>query len=389
MNSATSTSRRGRKVAVGGSGAWGRAHSSTTSSSQSLGRRQQGRHANYDRTGNAYQPNKRPEKLRVFTSQFDSWHSSIQAARYKVHKPNCNCPTLERVRYHNMEFVEQQQQQEIMEEDEAKKIAWNALTVQPQVKNIRSMYRCLDTEQEVYSANPVQAELKLRREIFDNNKTDEATADYGVSCAPCLLHREPNGFACVSSNSVESLNQVRDTARLAALQKQELHPDHAHHLVTVPHSALARLWRSSKKGGHDNGKGRDDELYDLLCTQDVPIEPETSAIVLGYHLTSLLGLTTTNKKSNTNTSRAADPCWLVMVYDGTGKQHSRPHWTLDLPGGKRHLGETALDAAIRETLEETSLVWTADWVQEQLQSDRKEQSINRYYLLTPPSCLAN
>ena len=57
---------------------------------------------------------------------------------------------------------------------------------------------------------------------------------------------------------------------------------------------------------------------------------------------------------------------------------------LDLPGGKRHLGETALEGAIRETEEEASLAWDDLWVKTVLQAKKFAERGNRYFILNPP-----
>jgi 8-oxo-dGTP pyrophosphatase MutT (NUDIX family) len=80
------------------------------------------------------------------------------------------------------------------------------------------------------------------------------------------------------------------------------------------------------------------------------------------------------------TSRSNDS-WLVMGYD------DHKSLELDLPGGKRHLGETSLEGAIRETEEETSLVWDASWVTTALQSKKRSEGGNRYFVLHPPQSL--
>ena len=320
------------------------------------------------------------QPIRVFTSQFETLHASTQAARNKVHKPACDCPPVAKILRHKREYVDPSHQENEADETEL----LNGLVVMPQIKTIRCIYLCLDTNQEAYAADPVQAELKLQHELFEHH-----TADYKVSCAPCLLNREPNGFACVSSTCMDTISEVCETARLAAREKeQELHPDHAHYLVTLPRSVLARLWRCQTRS---QARTVQDELYQHLSTQGVLMQPETASIVLGHHLTSLLGLTNNNNRTKKDDDDDDDKYWLVMVHDHTDHPHKNNnnnnntlHWSLDLPGGKRHLGETAMEAAVRETTEETSLVWNVDWVQQELQSKKASEQMNRFFLLTPP-----
>ena len=48
------------------------------------------------------------------------------------------------------------------------------------------------------------------------------------------------------------------------------------------------------------------------------------------------------------------------------------------------MGETSLQAAMRETEEETSLQWDESWVVRVVQPMRDNEKINRYYVLHPP-----
>ncbi|KAG7361280.1 hypothetical protein IV203_036380 [Nitzschia inconspicua] len=60
---------------------------------------------------------------------------------------------------------------------------------------------------------------------------------------------------------------------------------------------------------------------------------------------------------------------------------------LDLPGGKRHLGESSFDCAIRETLEETSLLVDDTWHAgdgQPFKNTSTEDFCNAFYELRPP-----
>lgn len=114
-----------------------------------------------------------------------------------------------------------------------------------------------------------------------------------------------------------------------------------------------------------------DDILGHLSGQDVDvgIERLTDGIELGHHLSAVLNL-----------KERSDDYWLVLGYD-----HDKS-LVLDLPGGKRHLGETSLEGAIRETEEEMSLVWDASWVVNAL-GGRK--GCNRYFMLHPPQPFLN
>jgi len=102
---------------------------------------------------------------------------------------------------------------------------------------------------------------------------------------------------------------------------------------------------------------------------------------------------------------------LILCYNDTTEERNEPKnlrvWTLDLPGGKRHLGESSLQGAIRETYEEMTLVVDEEWVYDSgggntqgknpnkkdngrvpfRQSDSHSQQGNVYYMMRPPASL--
>ena len=59
---------------------------------------------------------------------------------------------------------------------------------------------------------------------------------------------------------------------------------------------------------------------------------------------------------------------------------------LDLPGGKRNLGESTWDGLVRESQEETSLRLDSSWIMEDRQPLKTtSERVNIYYQLWPPS----
>ena len=333
--------------------------------------------------------------ISVFVSDFDSFREHCQhAARYKVHRPNCSCPNVKNLLSNRLivsaPVAEQNNQgvhgnvnsfsEDVLDEWTSDKLR-DGLLVLPQTKSISSVYFCLHTTAKTFDCDPEEAERKLRTELFPDRNSDRVAKSFEVSCAACLLYDEPNGFACVSSTSQESVDRVRDKARrLADAKLDRKHADHAHFVATVPLDALAKLHRSKTRHQIQSAQ---DELEQHLVNQGVPLQPDANEIKLQHHLSSLLWLT---KDLQTNGSRTqpTNCCWywLVIVFDNTN-QTQHPHWSLDLPGGKRHLGESSLEAAIRETEEETSLIWDAQWIREERRGRRPSDSVNRYYMLSP------
>jgi NUDIX domain len=98
-------------------------------------------------------------------------------------------------------------------------------------------------------------------------------------------------------------------------------------------------------------------------------------VELRYHLIGLIRIISDSRSRNDANKYKY---WLVGVYDvGTeiGKK-----WAIDIPGGKRHVGETTWECAEREMFEETSLPICSKWeIEEQRGNDR--DSMNMYYFV--------
>jgi len=434
--------RGGRDFSSTGSGSKGGRNSSHRPF-HSRGEGRGGRGRQQGRGGPHRGPPNAPRPLNIFTSDFDAFRKSCDyAVSYKVHRPNCPCPNvvrllsdvrqgIRRVVYRNNNHNPHEVEEGLTSEQPI-----DGLIVVPQTRSIPSIYLCLDTTEETFLLSPKQAELKLATELFDgrqrqqqqlsgddadetgidaihnnnnnNKKTksprnsrsyNDLSREYKVSCAACLLEDIPNGFACVLSTNQDDVNRVRDQARKAANEKIEdrKHSDHAHFVATVPIDTLIRLHRSKTRHQIQTVQ---DELIQILIHQDIPIEPDTiNDIKLQHHITSFLWLfhdrneeqintTPTTKWSSLDEVSSSSSPWycLVLGYDDRKEEshHSTPHWSLDLPGGKRHLGENTLEAAIRETEEETSLVWDKNWIRDQWRGDGPSGFMNQYYLLSPP-----
>jgi hypothetical protein len=298
-------------------------------------------------------------------------HRDCKALRYKVHKPQSTCPKLLNLLSSSGDDASLAD----FRSEDGRTV--DALVVVPDTKQ-RYLYVCRDTPLRVFEEDPRGAETKLRDEIFSRESTiDETTTGFKLSCAACLLRdHEPNGFCLVSSPSPEIVDHVCDTSRSnkSALEAKgvALHPDHSHFVARLPRSSL---WSLQKSKTRAQTREAVDAILDHLSQQqdlglDAPERFSGGTVELGHHLSSVLGLTMGNTASE-------DDFWFVMGYDD-GKSLE-----LDLPGGKRHLGETSSEGAMRETREETSLVWEASWVTRALQG-KKSDGGNRYFVLCPP-----
>ena len=257
----------------------------------------------------------------------------------------------------------------------------DGLVVLPDTKNIQSVYLCLDTSYHAFQSNPEDAERKLYDELFSGNESaDDDGQPYKVSCAQCLLTDKPNGFVCVSSPSVQTVEFARDLARKRIRYKKAeqiaLHSDHSEHQCVIPREVL---WKYETAKTRDQSNKAEYALRDGLSKQGVEHaageEVNRCEIELGHHLVSLLHIT----KNDVDKDLAY---WLVML------QWTGTKYQVDLPGGKRHLGESSWEGATRECEEECSLQIDPSWVHgEPRRSSRKADMSNLYYLLRPPADL--
>mmetsp|Transcript_32569 Transcript_32569/g.65950 ORF Transcript_32569/g.65950 Transcript_32569/m.65950 type:complete len:434 (+) Transcript_32569:152-1453(+) len=312
-------------------------------------------------------------RIKQFTSDFASMHAECQAARYKVHRPGCKCSKMKTVR-ERLKSTESDNDYEFP-------LLLHGLVVLPDIKSIDSVYLCLDTDVTAFSNDPKEAELKLRGELFSEDDPNSGYLDqkntssqpYKVSCAQCLLIDKPNGFVCVSSPSTQTVAVARDIALKRIRYKKEenipLHADHAEHLVVISRKIL---WQLSTARTRDQINKANYSLVDSLNRQGIS-DLEDQQIELGHHLASLLHITKKDPDADST-------LWLVMM------QWSGKKWNIDLPGGKRHLGESSFEGAVRECEEECSLTIDASWVHgEPRRSIRKADEANLYYMLRPPS----
>ena len=330
-------------------------------------------------------------------------NSKFRAARYKIHKTGCDCTGKIKtiLAFPNKQFVDDQEirQHSIYTP--------GGLIVLPDSKIIRYLYWYRASLTDDIDSRTIECNL-LQQMYPDSNANSELLLEENASlpkpppltfkhsCAACLLKEEPNGFACVASTDLSRLEKVRDKARETALQiletGQTLNDDHAHYIVVLPRKPLEHLYqfikpnkKLSKALKVNNAKDNileqaQDEISQHLWNQGVPIQLDLDVpIAMDHHLASVVRHFIGDSNNNNQ-----DKEWLlVLVFDDTkDRSPNKQCWTLFLPGGKRHLGESALEGARRETLEESSMAWDETWVQQEFEV--RDDFFNRYFLLCPP-----
>jgi hypothetical protein len=344
-----------------------------------------GRGRGFSESGRGRSSNKSrsPPKMKVVTCDFPSMHKRCGAARYKVHKPGCSCNKIKQARLalsitsggnddNKIDDSSPSNPDPTMEQ-------LDGLVVIPETRFITLIYLCLNTSAEEFQRDSFATEKKLRSELFPpSSSSSEETVSFKASCAACLLKHEPNGFVCVSSLSRQTVDFARDLARKRADEKRnegELHSDHAHYVCSLSKRTMWNLLDSART--RQQKRIAADQVMEQLSQQGAPAESGEN-VEFGHHLRSLL-LMSKSSDSDTDTTH-----WLTLVYDDRENgEKKEPCWTIDLPGGKRHLGETTFQGAVRETEEELSLQIDEKWKLEE--NPRSSDETNAYYFLTPPS----
>jgi hypothetical protein len=212
--------------------------------------------------------------------------------------------------------------------------------------------------------------------------SDTSARSFKATCASCLLDEVPNGFVCVASSHPKTVDMAQDWARQRAEEKRSaaaLHSDHAHYVCSLSQPTMSQVLYHART--RQQTRDAASQIMQQFIKQGLPAQVGET-VELGHHLKSLLQL---SSRSTTSSSRQKDAhnyqYWLVLVYDDRTKGG---YWTIDLPGGKRHLGETTFQCAMRETEEEISLRIDETWKNEENPRSGRPDTVNAYYFLTPP-----
>jgi hypothetical protein len=335
----------------------------------------------------------------VYTASFQTMHLKCQsigtAAKYKAHKPGCKCQKMrKRLEASIACSADDGDQLECDQDASTLDIlsTLDGLIVHPDTKGFGCIFLCRYTSHSIYAENHLSTELVLKEKIFS---FFSAPSIIKVNCAACLLEHEPNGFACVISSNSDVIDLVRDaTSRRIEMKRESikgLHSDHGDFLLRLPQSLL---WKLKQNKTRKSGKQVRDEVLSHMANQGIHIyqgSEHNVELKIGHHLDSLIhqmsSSSSLKKDKNKCRDHRQDPCeekyWLLYGFDHT-KEH-KVSFELSVPGGKRHLGETCMEAAIRETEEETSLIWDERWITNVYQNKRNSsEKFNRYFSLSPP-----
>ena len=176
-------------------------------------------------------------------------------------------------------------------------------------------------------------EAELARTLFPSPAVDDVVLK--ANCAKCVLALEPNGTVAV----VGSRDDLRAHREAFGAEKRSGRPQHGDAAHAVASAPIALLRAAFASGGGDGGGALATAQRALHAhLEDMGLARKRAAPRADHHLQTFL-----------NCPSPGDADVFLIAYDDAS------HWTLELPGGKRNLAESAWAAAQRETAEEALL----------------------------------
>ena len=180
-----------------------------------------------------------------------------------------------------------------------------------------------------------ECQLEMEKEAYTKLTNVSCGYAFKIRCASCLLTRHHNGFVCVLDEKYVPINELVTIAKELKARKSQTHHDHAQYLLSFKLST--RLQSKTMLPGEKRFM-----LKHIVQTCGISnIDINKYDLVIGHHLSEALDIMKVHKMGNR---------FAMITVNVKGDEVQ-----IDLPGGKRHMGENTKDCAIRETEEETSL----------------------------------
>jgi NTP pyrophosphohydrolases including oxidative damage repair enzymes len=311
--------------------------------------------------------------------EFSKFVVETQAVRFKVHRPGCQYSKIVKI----MDYLIQERDRDLRDLHVPIE---EGFIILPECKAVRSIFVGGQANSQSYPEDPLPCERTLHNVLFPLPQSIHGTP-IKVSCAQCMLQIEPNGFVCITSSSRELVDNVRNMAidskkrcMVESKGTKLLHSDHADYLCVLRFNTVENnVFRSFRQNLSKNSK----DLHRELLQQNVPIHGNTS-VNIGHHLSRAIDLFKERRRDIEH-----ENVYILTTVVQTIQSGGRVVLDLDIPGGKRHLGESSLECALRETLEETSLVIETSWIVDVKNPMRNTNSVddscNVFYQVLPPS----
>lgn len=290
---------------------------------------------------------------------FDSYRNIYcqEVRSFKLHESCCDCKSTKHFR-------------EMLGPTD---IYGNFLT--PQDENLCNAYAAVTDSKKTHN------QLELEREIVKNviDKCSDNTITF--SAAQCVLstrvNRSQNGMMCIVAKESEDMDVLVQLQQAKVLEKKRngeaLHHDH----VTYTHAmSVAKMRDYYDQPKSANNTKSFNWLVAEVLERNKKGRHRNVDVEIGHHLKeAFVGA----PKHLLKFSKYI----LITIFEETVDR--RRNWKVDIPGGKRKLGETPHNCALRETNEETSIV-----ISEEIKLiGQVIQDCNLYVLMNATDVIAN
>lgn len=256
-------------------------------------------------------------------------------ADYKAHAPNCSCRHMRELRNNH---------------SSPNNNPLNNLLVV--AKPIGKVYFSEGTDIVAYKDDAQSCEMKLANELFSGGVPHDTQVKPKVSCANCLLtaNDKKNGFIGIFSHSLEELQATVQSARdTESMEKEQgvVHSrNHADFVVALEVSSLQSLLQ-------EDSVQATNEVLNQIIESGITTAPYHGVQVTMTHPLEVL-------LTSISWSSSFEYMLVWGFIDGETKVQ------LDLIGGKRHLGESTIECAIRKADKECSLKIDEGWLKSQV-----------------------
>ena len=167
--------------------------------------------------------------------------------------------------------------------------------------------------------------------------------DYKIRCAQCLLHSTQNAFVCIHAKEKEVLKKIVNEAEIASNQITRMH-DHCHFFVCVHFGVLLNQDKKT--------------LLEKVMEDNIDLESKYECYETEIKIGNMLDIYINLMNDSTRSPSAifGNKIILIGYEDISTEEKNKVTFNINLPGGKRNMGETSFACAFRELKEETSIV---------------------------------
>jgi hypothetical protein len=250
----------------------------------------------------------------------------------------------------------------------------------PKIRNARNCYVAVINSEEEH--DQLEIETDIVKNVIKNCEDSSVT----FSAAQCILSNvekgEPNGMMCIGSINNQSVESIVAMQRSNVTYKKnnnmDFHHDHVDYTYALKIKKLLEWIRNGGESNKDN-KTLSIVVYNIISLYYPAGKKDISKaslvdIKVGHHL---IDAVTGSGKDFLHENH-----WLWVTVS-IKQNKNRFDWKLDIPGGKRKLGEAAFDCARRETDEETSVAIDDSITSEHVATNQE----NRYFYMSAEKVL--